>query len=104
MAGASPSQQAAPKEQAAAEQQATSPPQISAEQQAAADKLGLPAVITNSIGMKLVLIPAGEFLMGSPEGDVPEGMDRRYAKAVLKNAPRSTKYGSRSRFTSAFAR
>jgi formylglycine-generating enzyme required for sulfatase activity len=28
-----------------------------------------PHVITNSIGMKLVLIPAGEFLMGSPEGE-----------------------------------
>ena len=28
-----------------------------------------PNVITNSIGMKLVLIPAGEFLMGSPESD-----------------------------------
>ncbi len=26
-------------------------------------------VITNSIGMKLVLIPAGEFLMGSPDSD-----------------------------------
>jgi formylglycine-generating enzyme required for sulfatase activity len=26
-------------------------------------------VITNSIGMKLVLIPAGEFLMGSPQGE-----------------------------------
>ncbi len=26
-------------------------------------------VFTNSIGMKLVLIPAGEFLMGSPEGE-----------------------------------
>jgi formylglycine-generating enzyme required for sulfatase activity len=26
-------------------------------------------VVTNSIGMKLVLIPAGEFLMGSPEGE-----------------------------------
>ena len=25
--------------------------------------------ITNSIGMKLVLIPAGEFLMGSPDSD-----------------------------------
>ena len=25
--------------------------------------------ITNSIGMKLVLIPAGEFMMGSPEGE-----------------------------------
>jgi formylglycine-generating enzyme required for sulfatase activity len=28
-----------------------------------------PAVITNTIGMKLVLIPAGEFLMGSPASD-----------------------------------
>ena len=28
-----------------------------------------PNPITNSIGMKLVLIPAGEFLMGSPEDD-----------------------------------
>jgi len=25
--------------------------------------------ITNSVGMKLVLIPAGEFKMGSPEGE-----------------------------------
>src|SRR5262245_38422309 len=28
-----------------------------------------PAALTNSIGMKLVRIPAGEFLMGSPDGD-----------------------------------
>jgi formylglycine-generating enzyme required for sulfatase activity len=28
-----------------------------------------PKVITNSLGMKLVLIPAGEFLMGSPDSD-----------------------------------
>lgn len=28
-----------------------------------------PKAFTNSIGMKLVLIPAGEFLMGSPESD-----------------------------------
>ncbi|MEI7702045.1 MAG: SUMF1/EgtB/PvdO family nonheme iron enzyme [Planctomycetia bacterium] len=29
----------------------------------------VPTVLTNSIGMKLVLIPAGEFLMGSPESE-----------------------------------
>ena len=26
-------------------------------------------MITNSIGMKLAMIPAGEFLMGSPDGE-----------------------------------
>ena len=31
-------------------------------------------MVTNSIGMKLVLIPAGEFLMGSPEDE--EGRDK----------------------------
>jgi len=30
---------------------------------------GLPNEITNSVGMKLKLIPAGEFMMGSPESD-----------------------------------
>ncbi len=32
-------------------------------------KLKLPETITNSIGMRLTLIPAGEFLMGSPDSD-----------------------------------
>ena len=32
-----------------------------------------PKTITNGIGMKLVRIPAGKFLMGSPEGE-----ERRY--------------------------
>ncbi len=31
--------------------------------------LGQPREITNSIGMKLVLIPPGEFMMGSPESE-----------------------------------
>ena len=35
-------------------------------QDAWAKYLGVPVETTNSIGMKLVLIPAGEFLMGSP--------------------------------------
>jgi formylglycine-generating enzyme required for sulfatase activity len=29
----------------------------------------LPKLITNSVGMKLTLIPAGEFMMGSPDSD-----------------------------------
>jgi formylglycine-generating enzyme required for sulfatase activity len=66
-AGPSPQQQAAPQEQAAVEQQAAPEPKVSPEQKAAAERLGLPVVITNSIAMKLVLIPAGEFMMGSAE-------------------------------------
>jgi formylglycine-generating enzyme required for sulfatase activity len=34
-----------------------------------------PKEITNSIGMKLVLIPAGEFLMGSDKADDPDAFD-----------------------------
>ena len=41
--------------------------QAKAHQKAWADHLGLPVQITNSIGMKLNLIPPGEFAMGSPE-------------------------------------
>jgi formylglycine-generating enzyme required for sulfatase activity len=39
-----------------------------------AEYLGTPVEITNSVGMKLVLIPPGEFLMGSPESE-----QRRYS-------------------------
>lgn len=43
---------------------------------AADPKPGTPeALITNSIGMKLTFIPAGEFLMGSVEGQ--GGLDDR---------------------------
>ena len=38
-------------------------------QQAWADHLRTPVEITNSIGMKLKLIPAGKFHMGSPDSD-----------------------------------
>ena len=34
-----------------------------------------PREITNSAGMKLVLVPAGEFLMGSPEGEKDHNAD-----------------------------
>jgi len=39
-------------------------------QQAWAEYLGVPVEITNSIGMKLKLIPPGEFLMGSSKNEV----------------------------------
>jgi len=37
-------------------------------QQAAAKALGVSVQFTNSLGIELVLIPAGEFMMGSPAG------------------------------------
>ena len=40
-----------------------------AAQKECSQKLGLQVEITNSIGMKLRLSPAGEFMMGSPESD-----------------------------------
>jgi formylglycine-generating enzyme required for sulfatase activity len=42
-------------------------------QEAWSKHLGRPREITNSIGMKLVLIPPGEFMMGSPDSE--EGRD-----------------------------
>ena len=55
--------------------------------------LGLPVEITNSIGMKLVLIPAGEFDMGSPKELIDEeltahGDDQWYKDRVSTEAPR----------------
>jgi formylglycine-generating enzyme len=46
-----------------------SPEQPAASQQQVAQRSGLPVVVTNSLGMKLVLIPAGEFMMGSPDDE-----------------------------------
>jgi sulfatase modifying factor 1 len=46
---------------------AADPARPSQEQQAAAKASGVPVETTNSIGTKLVLIPAGEFQMGSRE-------------------------------------
>jgi serine/threonine-protein kinase len=42
--------------------------------------LGVPVEITNSIGMKLVLIPPGEFMMGSPKELIEEEL-KVYANA-----------------------
>ncbi|MEK6239412.1 MAG: formylglycine-generating enzyme family protein, partial [Planctomycetales bacterium] len=46
-----------------------SPSEATAAREAWASHLGVSAVHTNSAGMKLALIPAGEFLMGSPESE-----------------------------------
>jgi len=46
-------------------------------QQAWADSLGVPINTTNSIGMRLVLIPPGEFQMGSPAGDGVASSDEK---------------------------
>jgi formylglycine-generating enzyme required for sulfatase activity len=40
-----------------------------AAQRECSQRLGVPVELTNSVGMTLTLIPAGEFLMGSPKSD-----------------------------------
>ena len=42
-----------------------------------AESLSLPKEITNSISMKLKLIPAGEFMMGSPESEKDRNDDEK---------------------------
>ena len=53
---------------------------------AAADSTGRPR-ITNSIGMKLVLIPAGEFVMGSPDSDPVAERDEKPQHPVRISRP-----------------
>ena len=43
---------------------------VSKEQIAAAKKLGVPVAFANAVGMKFVLCPAGEFMMGSADKEV----------------------------------
>ena len=64
----SPDEKAAPQEEETDQASVARQLQLSRErQQAAAEKLGRPVAETNSIGMQLVLIPAGEFMMGRAE-------------------------------------
>src|SRR5262245_15716273 len=49
----------------------------------------VPDAITNSIGMKLVLIPAGEFLMGAPASDHDAGKDESPQHRVRISHPYS---------------
>jgi formylglycine-generating enzyme required for sulfatase activity/serine/threonine protein kinase len=55
-------------------------------------QLGVPVEITNSIGMKLVLIPPGEFMMGSPKELIEEELkahasDTRYTEWLPREGP-----------------
>ena len=51
---------------------AVAPVNPTAEQQACAEKLGKPVEFTNSFGMRFRLIPPGEFIMGSADGQPDE--------------------------------
>ncbi len=57
--------------------------QAKAHQQAWADHLGVPVETTNSIGMKFVVIPPGEFMMGSPEDEPGRGDNETLHKVTL---------------------
>ena len=66
-------------------------------QEAWAKHLGVPVEVTNSIGMKLVLIPAGEFMMGMNHGRIGRVLGGRRDRMVER--ARSTGSGLPSRFT-----
>jgi len=68
------------------------PPKAKEHQEGWAKHLGVPVEITNSIGMKLLLIPPGEFLMGSPKELIEEelkahGDDKWYRDQVKDGGP-----------------
>jgi hypothetical protein len=46
-----------------------------------------PEIITNTIGMKLALLPAGDFLMGSPESDPDAQLDEKPRHRVRITKP-----------------
>ncbi len=63
---------AKPKAPAAADSKSKTPSwaKVSKAQIAEAKKLGVPVAFENAVGMKFVLVPSGEFLMGSPDSEV----------------------------------
>ena len=70
--------------------------QANAHQKAWADKLGVPVQITNYVGMKLNLIPPGEFMMGSPRSETDRDNDEiqhlvRVTKPFYLSAYETTK-------------
>src|SRR5262249_15606705 len=54
---------------------------------AAPARVGLPAALTNSLGMRFVLTPAGTFRMGSPRGESMRGEDEGPVRDVRIAAP-----------------
>ena len=66
--------------------------QAEAHQKAWADYLGVPAESTNSIGMKLVVIPPGEFMMGSPDSDLERQGDETHHRVSLARSFRIGAY------------
>jgi formylglycine-generating enzyme required for sulfatase activity len=57
--------------------------QAKVHQKAWANHLGVPVATTNSIGMKFVVIPPGEFMMGSPKGEPAHRNDETLHKVTL---------------------
>jgi len=55
-------------------------------QQEWARHLGMPVEMTNSIGMKLTLIPPGEFMMGSPESEEGRSDNEYQHRVRITNA------------------
>jgi formylglycine-generating enzyme required for sulfatase activity len=66
--------------------------QARAHQEAWAKNLGVPVEYTNSIGMKFVLIPPGEFMMGSTPAEIEAALtergDKHWQDCVRSEAPR----------------
>jgi formylglycine-generating enzyme required for sulfatase activity len=57
--------------------------QAKAHQVAWASHLGLPVKVTNTVGIKLVLIPPGQFMMGSLASEAGREPDETYRKVTL---------------------
>ena len=56
---------------------------VAPEQIAEAEKHGVPVAFENDLGMRFVLIPAGTFLMGSPEGEEGRGEDETQHEVTI---------------------
>jgi formylglycine-generating enzyme required for sulfatase activity len=64
-----------------------SPPRTSLSEESATQDTALEPSFTNSIGMEFVLIPAGTFMMGSPESDTEARNDEKPAHRITISQP-----------------